>query len=33
VQRIGETLLQTSPGLAERLTRRWIGGAVRYASA
>jgi ATP-dependent DNA helicase RecG len=33
VQRIGEALLQTSPGLAERLTRRWIGGAVRYASA
>ncbi|MBX3710699.1 MAG: ATP-dependent DNA helicase RecG [Lysobacter sp.] len=33
VQRIGETLLQASPGLAERLTQRWIGGAVRYASA
>ena len=33
VQRIGEALLRASPDLAERLTRRWIGGAVRYASA
>ena len=33
VQRIGEALLRASPDLAERLTLRWIGGAVRYASA
>ncbi|MBL8263907.1 MAG: ATP-dependent DNA helicase RecG [Xanthomonadaceae bacterium] len=33
VQRIGEALLRMSPETAERLTLRWIGGAVRYASA
>ncbi|MET1022974.1 MAG: ATP-dependent DNA helicase RecG [Pseudoxanthomonas sp.] len=33
VHALAETLLATSPALAERITARWIGGAERYASA
>ncbi|SEL64433.1 ATP-dependent DNA helicase RecG [Pseudoxanthomonas sp. GM95] len=33
VHDLAETLLATSPALAERITERWIGGAARYASA
>ena len=33
VQRIGEQLLERSPELAERIVARWVGGAMRYASA
>ncbi|MGO4774574.1 helicase-related protein, partial [Lysobacter sp. 2RAB21] len=33
VQELGERLLKTSPELAERIVSRWVGGAVRYASA
>lgn len=33
VQRIGEQLLERSPELAERIVVRWVGGAMRYASA
>ncbi|WP_046655540.1 ATP-dependent DNA helicase RecG [Lysobacter capsici] len=33
VQDLGEDLLKTSPELAERIVSRWVGGAVRYASA
>jgi ATP-dependent DNA helicase RecG len=33
VQRIGEQLLEQSPELAERIVARWVGGAMRYASA
>jgi ATP-dependent DNA helicase RecG len=33
VHALAERLLQESPQLADRLVGRWIGGAVRYASA
>ena len=33
VQRIGEALLGADPEAAERITRRWVGGAARYAGA
>ncbi len=33
VQRLGEALLRDAAELAQRVTERWIGGAVRYASA
>jgi ATP-dependent DNA helicase RecG len=33
VHDLADTLLATSPALAERITERWIGGAARYASA
>ena len=33
IHALGERLLQESPGLANRIVARWIGGAVRYASA
>lgn len=33
VQDLGERLLRESPGLAERIVSRWVGGAVRFASA
>jgi ATP-dependent DNA helicase RecG len=33
VQRIGEQLLERSPDRAERMVARWVGGAMRYASA
>ena len=33
VQEVGERLLAQSPQLAERIVARWVGGAVRYASA
>ncbi len=33
IHALGERLLQESPGLADRIVARWIGGAVRYASA
>ena len=33
VHDIGERLLHEQPAVAERLVQRWVGGAVRYASA
>ncbi|WP_305804124.1 ATP-dependent DNA helicase RecG [Stenotrophomonas sp. YIM B06876] len=33
IHALGERLLQESPELADRIVARWIGGAVRYASA
>ena len=33
VHDIGERLLCEQPAVAERLVQRWVGGAVRYASA
>ena len=33
VHELAEQLLAQSPELADRVVRRWIGGAVRYASA
>lgn len=33
VQDLGERLLRESPELAERIVSRWVGGAVRFASA
>lgn len=33
VQRLADRLLAESPTLADRVVARWIGGAVRYASA
>jgi ATP-dependent DNA helicase RecG len=33
VQRLGTQLLAQSPGIAERIIARWVGGAARYASA
>ncbi|WP_269792044.1 ATP-dependent DNA helicase RecG [Stenotrophomonas sp. Iso1] len=33
VHALSERLLSEAPELAERIVRRWIGGAVRYASA
>ncbi|MDQ3205131.1 MAG: ATP-dependent DNA helicase RecG [Pseudomonadota bacterium] len=33
VQEIGEQLLAESPELAERIVRRWVGSAARYAGA
>ena len=33
VHRIGEELQRDAPDVADRLVARWIGGAVRYASA
>ncbi|HZX77962.1 ATP-dependent DNA helicase RecG [Lysobacter sp.] len=33
VQDLGERLLRESPDLAERIVSRWVGGAVRFASA
>ncbi|RMH93297.1 ATP-dependent DNA helicase RecG [Lysobacter pythonis] len=33
VQCLAESLLAESPGVAERIVARWIGGAARYASA
>ncbi|MFE0501434.1 ATP-dependent DNA helicase RecG [Lysobacter soli] len=33
VHEMGEKLLRESPELAERIVARWVGGAVRFASA
>ncbi|WP_313318176.1 ATP-dependent DNA helicase RecG [Stenotrophomonas sp.] len=33
VHSLAERLLDEAPALADRIVRRWIGGAVRYASA
>ena len=33
VQRVGTAMLAEHPGLASRLTRRWIGAAARFAEA
>ena len=33
VHTLAERLLDEAPALADRIVRRWIGGAVRYASA
>jgi ATP-dependent DNA helicase RecG len=33
VHDLAERLLSDAPDLADRIVRRWIGGAVRYASA
>ncbi|UTA55305.1 ATP-dependent DNA helicase RecG [Lysobacter soli] len=33
VHEMGENLLRESPELAERIVARWVGGAVRFASA
>ncbi|GAA5079067.1 ATP-dependent DNA helicase RecG [Lysobacter panacisoli] len=33
VQDLGERLLHESPGLAQRIVERWVGGAVRFAAA
>ncbi|MNM90368.1 ATP-dependent DNA helicase RecG [compost metagenome] len=33
VHELSERLLTEAPELADRIVRRWIGGAVRYASA
>jgi ATP-dependent DNA helicase RecG len=33
VQRLAEPLLREQPALAERLVRRWVGSAGRYAGA
>ncbi|MGO4222928.1 ATP-dependent DNA helicase RecG [Lysobacter sp. TAF61] len=33
VQDLGERLLRESPGLAQRIVARWVGGAVRFAGA
>ncbi len=33
VQRIGEALLGADPEAADRIARRWVGGAARYAGA
>jgi len=33
VQQLAEDLLASSPGIADQLVARWIGGAVRYAAA
>ncbi|MBU8976839.1 MULTISPECIES: ATP-dependent DNA helicase RecG [unclassified Lysobacter] len=33
VHELGERLLRESPELAERIVARWVGGAVRFASA
>jgi len=33
VHALADTLLASSPALAERISERWIGGAARYASA
>ncbi|MGH8032010.1 MAG: ATP-dependent DNA helicase RecG [Luteimonas sp.] len=33
VQAIGATLLRDAPDIADQLVARWVGGAVRYASA
>ncbi len=33
VHALGEDLLRGSPALAERIVARWVGGAVRFASA
>jgi ATP-dependent DNA helicase RecG len=33
VQALGERIAERAPELAERVVARWVGGAVRYASA
>ncbi|MBW3551220.1 MAG: class I SAM-dependent methyltransferase [Proteobacteria bacterium] len=33
VQELGDRLLQQSPDIAERIVSRWVGAALRYASA
>ncbi|MDQ3510939.1 MAG: ATP-dependent DNA helicase RecG [Pseudomonadota bacterium] len=33
VQQLGETLLEQSPDVAERIVLRWVGSAARYAGA
>jgi ATP-dependent DNA helicase RecG len=33
VQELGERIAERAPELAQRIVARWVGGAVRYASA
>ena len=33
VHALADRLLQESPGIADRIVARWVGGAARYASA
>jgi ATP-dependent DNA helicase RecG len=33
VHALGERIAESAPQLAERIVARWVGGAVRYASA
>ena len=33
VQALGERIAERAPQLADRIVARWVGGAVRYASA
>jgi RecG-like helicase len=33
VHRLADLLLESAPGVADRLIARWVGGAARYAGA